>query len=124
MGSHPKRGAGDAAAMHPLSQRGNLGGVPAGKRPRSVAVRPDVTGDDGEAGAGMKFDLLAVGPLTGRTVHLCIDMQNLFAEDTPWRTPCMDRVLRAVQRLAERHPARTVFTRFIPPYRAEDLPGT
>src|SRR5260370_28579097 len=96
MGSHPKRGAGDAAAMHPLSQRGNLGGVPTGKRPRSVAVRPDVTGDDGEAGAGMKFYLLAVGPLTGRTLHLCIDMPNLFPEGTPWRTPLMDRVLHSV----------------------------
>src|SRR5260370_40971206 len=87
MGSRPKRGAGDAAAMHPLSQRGNLGGVPAGKRPRSVAVRPDVTGNDGEAGAGMKFDLLAGGPLTRRTVHLCIAMQNLFAAATPPPAP-------------------------------------
>src|SRR5258708_31102066 len=87
MGSHPKRGAGDAAAMHPLSQRGNLGGVPAGKRPRSVAVRPDVTGNDGEAGAGMKFDLLAVGPLTGPTLHPSLPMPNLFPQATPPRPP-------------------------------------
>src|SRR5258708_37939733 len=87
MGSRPKRGAGDAAAMHPLSQRGNLGGVPAGKRPRSVAVRPDVTGNDGEAGAGMEFDLLAGGPLTGRTVHPCLAMPNLFPQATPPRPP-------------------------------------
>jgi len=36
---------------------------------------------------------LRFGPLGGRTVHLCIDMQNLFAEDTPWHTPWMKRVL-------------------------------
>src|SRR5260370_16032710 len=96
MGSRPKRGAGDAAAMHPLSQRGNLGGVPAGKRPRSVAVRPDVTGNDGEAGAGLKFHLLAVGPPTRPTLHPCTDMQNPFPPDPPPRPPRVGRPAPAV----------------------------
>ena len=26
---------------------------------------------------------LRFGPLTGRCIHLCVDMQNLFAEETP-----------------------------------------
>ena len=55
------------------------------------------------------------GPLSERTVHLCIDMQRLFAEDTPWHTPWMNRVLPVVVRIAEAHPEQTIFTRFIPP---------
>jgi nicotinamidase-related amidase len=35
----------------------------------------------------------------------------------------MDRVLPVVTELASRHPERTVFTRFIPPERATDMPG-
>jgi len=62
-------------------------------------------------------------PLTAATVHLCIDMQKLFGPTGPWSTPWMDRVLPVVTRLVERHPARTVFTRFIPPKRAHDMPG-
>lgn len=54
------------------------------------------------------------GMLTDRCAHLCVDMQRLFAEDTEWHTPWMDRVLPLVCRLAEAWPERTVFTRFIP----------
>ena len=57
---------------------------------------------------------LRFGPLAGRTMHLCIDMQNLFAEDTPWHTPWMKRVLPVVAGIAERHAEQTIFTRFIP----------
>ena len=35
----------------------------------------------------------------------------------------MDRVLPVVTELASRYPERTVFTRFIPPERATDMPG-
>ena len=41
-------------------------------------------------------------------------MQRLFAEDTPWRTPWMPRVLPVVIGLCERKAERTCFTRFIP----------
>jgi nicotinamidase-related amidase len=68
-------------------------------------------------------DLLPFGPLTARTAHLCLDMQNLFAEKTPWHTPWMLRVAPAVERIAARHAGRTVFTRFMPPRRAEDMRG-
>jgi nicotinamidase-related amidase len=50
-------------------------------------------------------------------------MQNLFAEHTPWHTPWMERVLPAVEAIASRFPARTVFTRFVPPARPQDMPG-
>jgi nicotinamidase-related amidase len=56
-------------------------------------------------------------------VHLCIDMQRIFAEDTPWHVPWMQNVAPQVQEVARRHPQRTVFTRFVPPKRAEDMPG-
>ena len=48
-------------------------------------------------------------------VHLCVDMQRLFDRDGPWETPWMSRVLPIVGRLAEAHPEKTVFTRFVPP---------
>jgi nicotinamidase-related amidase len=50
-------------------------------------------------------------------------MQQLFTTEGPWPTPWMDRVLPVVAELAGRYPERTVFTRFIPPERASDMPG-
>ena len=67
------------------------------------------------------MDMTPLGP---NTLHLCIDMQRLFSSDGPWPTPWMERVLPTVTRIAERAPDRTVFTRFIPPFRPEDMPGT
>lgn len=55
--------------------------------------------------------------------HLCVDMQRMFAEDTEWRTPWMERVAPRVAVLAEEHASQTVFTRFIPPVRPEDSVG-
>lgn len=62
-------------------------------------------------------------PLTERAVHLCLDMQRLFSAEGLWPAPWMERVLPVVAALSSRHPARTVFTRFIPPARAEQMPG-
>jgi|SRR4051794_40801074 nicotinamidase-related amidase len=60
----------------------------------------------------------------GRAVHLAIDLQRLFADsDSPWCVPWMPRVLPQVSELARRHPARTVFTRFVPPATPDDMPG-
>jgi nicotinamidase-related amidase len=67
---------------------------------------------------------LRFGALGSRAAHVCIDMQNLFAEETPWHTPWMKRVLPAVVEIAERHPAQTVFTRFIPARHPDELPGS
>ena len=65
---------------------------------------------------------LVFGPLE-RCVHLCVDMQRLFAEGTEWSTPWMKRVLPNVLRLVRQDPARTVFTRFIPPRSPEECEG-
>jgi nicotinamidase-related amidase len=70
-----------------------------------------------------KNDALPHGPLPPRTIHLCVDMQNLFSDGSPWNTPWMKRVLPVVARIAHARPERTVFTRFIPPEKPEDLPG-
>jgi nicotinamidase-related amidase len=64
------------------------------------------------------------GPLPPSAVHLCVDMQNIFAPGAPWATPWMERVAPIVTAVAGRFAAQTVFTRFITPQRAEDMPGT
>ncbi|WP_350283536.1 cysteine hydrolase [Nitrosomonas sp.] len=48
------------------------------------------------------------------TVHLCVDMQRLFTEETEWQTPWIHKILPQVLALTERVPEHTVFTRFIP----------
>ncbi len=56
-------------------------------------------------------------------MHLCVDMQRMFRDETSWHTPWMERVTPVIAEIAGRHAAATVFTRFIPPARAEDLTG-
>ncbi|CAN7622259.1 cysteine hydrolase family protein [Neorhizobium sp. LjRoot104] len=56
-------------------------------------------------------------------IHLCIDMQRMFAEHTPWHVPWMQEVSPQIQEIAKHHSQRTVFTRFVPPKRAEDMRG-
>ena len=63
-----------------------------------------------------------VEPITN-AVHLCIDMQNIFARGSIWETPWMERVLPAIVGVCDRYAARTVFTRFITPLHAGDRPG-
>src|SRR4051812_23940873 len=67
---------------------------------------------------------LRFGPLSPETVHLCIDMQRMFGEASPWASPWVGRVLPVITEIAARSPERTVFTRFIPPRHAEDMPGS
>jgi nicotinamidase-related amidase len=66
---------------------------------------------------------LPYGPLTDTAVHLCIDMQRMFAEPTPWHVPWMKRVLPPILKIARAWPSRTAFTRFVPPLRAADAKG-
>lgn len=66
---------------------------------------------------------LVHGPPGAKALHLCVDMQRLFAEDTPWRTPWMSRVLPIVACVAGAAPERTVFTRFVPVQRSQEARG-
>jgi nicotinamidase-related amidase len=56
-------------------------------------------------------------------VHLCVDMQRLFAKGGLWETPWMERVLPTIEAAVALCPERTVFTRFIPPENADKAPG-
>ncbi|MBB3569196.1 nicotinamidase-related amidase [Rhizobium sp. BK491] len=47
----------------------------------------------------------------------------MFFEQTPWHVPWMARTLEQVVEVAGRFPERTLFTRFIPPTRADAMPG-
>jgi len=61
--------------------------------------------------------------LTDRSIHLCVDMQRLFSREGPWPTPWLDRTLPVIAEIAERHASQTIFTRFIPPAKPDDMPG-
>lgn len=67
---------------------------------------------------------LQYGSLTRSCAHLCVDMQNLFAGQTEWHTPWMERVLPVVECIASAWPERTIFTRFIPAERPGEGEGT
>jgi nicotinamidase-related amidase len=55
--------------------------------------------------------------------HLCIDMQNIFAQGGVWETPWMERMLPLVSDIRARYRERTVFTRFVTPDKPEDRRG-
>lgn len=64
------------------------------------------------------------GIIASQSVHLCVDMQRLFASQGPWAAPWVDRILVPVLRLVTRSPEQTVFTRFIPARTPDEAPGT
>ncbi|MVA38047.1 isochorismatase family protein [Agrobacterium vitis] len=61
--------------------------------------------------------------MIGNWRHICVDMQRMFAEDTPWNVPWMDVISPQVIEVASRHRERTVFSRFLPPKQPADAPG-
>lgn len=67
---------------------------------------------------------LRYGPLGPGCVHLCVDMQNIFAPGSTWETPWLPRVLPTIERLASSRPEQTIFTRFIPADRPGQGSGT
>jgi nicotinamidase-related amidase len=67
---------------------------------------------------------MSMGDLIGSSsVHLCIDMQRMFAEATEWHAPWLLGVLPAIEAIVEQRPAQTIFTRFIPPASADEANG-
>jgi nicotinamidase-related amidase len=63
-------------------------------------------------------------PLTTTAIHLCVDMQRLYAEDTEWALPWLPRVLPQIVALCELEPKRSVFTRFVPARHPGEGQGT
>ena len=55
-----------------------------------------------------------------RAVHLCVDMQVIFAKGGIWETPWMERVLPTIADISARYAAWTIFTRFITPNSPEE----
>ena len=66
---------------------------------------------------------LVHGPLGQTCLHLCVDMQRLFAPGSPWAVPWAQKVLPVIEELVARHAHRTLFTRFIPAARPGEGPG-
>jgi nicotinamidase-related amidase len=61
-----------------------------------------------------KEDLLRYGAPGDSAVHICVDMQRMFAESTEWKMPWAERVLPNILAITSAHPEKTIFTRFIP----------
>ena len=62
-------------------------------------------------------------PLPATAMHICVDMQRLFAPGTEWGLAWMPRVMPQLVRLCELGPERTIFTRFIPARRPGEGQG-
>lgn len=55
--------------------------------------------------------------------HLCVDMQRMFNEQTPWHVEWMGKVLPAMEEVVGRYVDETIFTRFLPPIDASAAVG-
>lgn len=62
-----------------------------------------------ENDTGLRF-----GPVGSSAMHLCVDMQRMFLEDTAWRLAWGPRVVPRIEALLREGRWRTVFTRFVP----------
>ena len=66
---------------------------------------------------------LIYGPPGAGAVHICVDMQRMFAGRTEWKMPWLSRVLPNIVEIAAAHPEHTIFTRFIPARKVGEAPG-
>ncbi len=68
--------------------------------------------------AGLKF-----GPVGPGAIHLCVDMQLMFAVGTKWSTPAIWDAVPAIKSICARFAAHTIFTRFICPHDLSETSG-
>ena len=61
-----------------------------------------------------KSDELRHGAPGETAVHICVDMQRMFAEATDWQMPWLERVLPNIVSITSAHSESTIFTRFVP----------
>jgi nicotinamidase-related amidase len=64
-----------------------------------------------------KSNALRFGTVSENAIHLCVDMQRMFAEATEWKMSWFPRVLPNIIAITEVQPSHTIFTRFIPAQR-------
>ena len=55
--------------------------------------------------------------------HIVIDMQRLFAEETPWHTPAIGGIIDNVTALSKAYAGRTLFAKFMLPATPEHAQG-
>ncbi|MET3997114.1 hypothetical protein ABID65_008794 [Bradyrhizobium sp. S3.9.2] len=65
-----------------------------------------------------KNDELRYGTPGENAVHICVDMQRMFAESTEWKMPWLPRVLPNVVSVTAVHPERTGISRLLPSFPA------
>jgi len=53
-------------------------------------------------------------PITRNSIHVVIDMQELFASHPDWGIPTANSIVNSITALAMHRPERTLWTRFIP----------
>jgi nicotinamidase-related amidase len=68
--------------------------------------------------SGLKF-----GALSPKTLHLCIDMQLMFALETKWASEAIWRALPGILEVSSCYTSQTVFTRFICPRDLSETTG-
>jgi nicotinamidase-related amidase len=66
---------------------------------------------------------MALSLVPARTLHVVIDMQRLFAEETDWHTPVIADILPNVLCLCEACQGRTIFVKFMVPRSINEAPG-
>jgi nicotinamidase-related amidase len=66
---------------------------------------------------------LRYGSLGLSAAHLCIDMQMMFSDDTPWASEALRSVLPAIEEICRYKAERTIFTRFLCPRDHRALKG-
>ena len=65
-----------------------------------------------------KDNTLRYGPPGQNVIHICVDMQRMFADGTQWEMQWLERILPRIVRISAAHCERTIFTRFIPAQKA------
>lgn len=64
------------------------------------------------------------GPPLKESAFIVVDVQRLFFDPTPWHVPAMSSIFPPLKALLRAAGARTIFTRFRTPPRAEDASGS
>ena len=65
----------------------------------------------------------SVRPVGQDAVHVAVDMQHLFADNTVWHTPSIPEIVPNILRLTQHQPSRTIFTRFVTPRYPDEADG-